>query len=199
MAFLNLAAIRACTEAEGPGKRFALWCQGCHKRCAGCCNQHMQPLVPAHIVAVDDLKQMIIEAKQNFAIEGITCIGGEPLLQAEGLADLAAWCHQQDLTVMVFTGYLYEEAVNRAQKDEKLKLLLANTDILVDGPFVQEKYDTEREWVGSSNQRFMLLTDVYKAGIEYGNGKRSLEVRISYEDIAINGWPFVLEKTSDTP
>ena len=35
---LSVAQIVSCTEAEGPGKRFALWFQGCPLRCPGCCN-----------------------------------------------------------------------------------------------------------------------------------------------------------------
>ncbi|RME67683.1 MAG: 4Fe-4S cluster-binding domain-containing protein, partial [Nitrospirae bacterium] len=38
---LNLADIVECTEAEGPGRRFALWVQGCPIRCQGCWNRHM--------------------------------------------------------------------------------------------------------------------------------------------------------------
>lgn len=31
MAYLNLASIRMCTESEGPGRRLAIWVQGCKK------------------------------------------------------------------------------------------------------------------------------------------------------------------------
>ena len=37
------AQIVPCTEAEGPGARFALWFQGCPLRCPGCCNPEMLP------------------------------------------------------------------------------------------------------------------------------------------------------------
>ncbi len=44
MAYLNLASIRMCTESEGPGRRLAIWVQGCKKRCTGCCNPDMQEI-----------------------------------------------------------------------------------------------------------------------------------------------------------
>ena len=44
MAYLNLASIRMCTESEGPGRRLAIWVQGCKKRCPGCCNPDMQEI-----------------------------------------------------------------------------------------------------------------------------------------------------------
>ena len=38
---LSVGQIVASTEAEGPGRRFALWVQGCSLRCEGCCNPHL--------------------------------------------------------------------------------------------------------------------------------------------------------------
>ena len=40
---LRVAQIVPFTEAEGPGRRFALWFQGCPLRCPGCCNPEMLP------------------------------------------------------------------------------------------------------------------------------------------------------------
>jgi anaerobic ribonucleoside-triphosphate reductase activating protein len=38
---LRVATIADDTEAEGPGRRWAIWLQGCPIRCAGCCNPEM--------------------------------------------------------------------------------------------------------------------------------------------------------------
>ena len=40
---MQIAQVVPCTEAEGPGKRFALWFQGCPLRCPGCCNPEFLP------------------------------------------------------------------------------------------------------------------------------------------------------------
>ena len=45
---LSVAQIVPCTEAEGPGRRFALWFQGCPLRCPGCCNPEMLPFTGGH-------------------------------------------------------------------------------------------------------------------------------------------------------
>ena len=42
-------------------------------------------------------------------IEGLSFIGGEPMLQAEGLSEIAKWAHSVGLTTLVFTGYLLSE------------------------------------------------------------------------------------------
>ena len=192
MSFLNLAAVRECTEAEGPGKRFALWCQGCQRRCPGCCNPHMQPLVLAHILDVNDVKELIMESKRQHGIEGITCIGGEPFLQSEGIAELVCWCQENGLSVMVFTGYTFAELQDIIYNgDTNTKVILDHTDILVDGPFIEEQYDTERDWVGSTNQKVILLTDRYNKGVEYEKQERVMDIKVSASDIAINGWPFM--------
>ncbi len=138
--YLNLAAVRLCTQSEGPGKRFALWVQGCLQRCPGCCNPQMQKIEQAHIVDVDDLIHLIEKAKQDFDIEGVSFIGGEPLLQVEGLSKLAECCQKRSLSVLVFTGFLYEQL--KKSTDEYVKKLLDNIDILVDGLYDEKLFDT---------------------------------------------------------
>lgn len=192
MAYLNLASIRECTDSEGPGKRFALWCQGCMKRCFNCCNPQMQAMLPNKIVDSMDIIRLIEQAKQKYGIEGVSFIGGEPLLQAQGLYTIAKWCRENGLSVLVFTGYTLETI--QSEEIQFTDQLLKYVDILVDGEFVEERYDTERDWVGSTNQRVILLSDFYKPGVEVQSKEKSMEIQISHDKIAINGWPFEFKK-----
>lgn len=189
MCYLNLAAIRPCTESEGPGKRFAIWCQGCLKRCRGCCNPHMQPMECRHIVEVSNLMKQILKRRGNDGIEGVSFIGGEPILQAEGFAELAQNCQENGLSVLLFTGYSYKDLVSSV--DENIDKLIKNTDILVDGEFVESLYDTERDWVGSTNQHVYFLSSRYSSGIEYERKIHSTEIQIEKKSIKINGWPIL--------
>ena len=188
MPYLNLASIRQCTESEGPGNRMAVWVQGCLRRCPGCCNQEMQQIRKNKIVDAADFISLISKAKHDFQIEGITLLGGEPVLQAEGLAYVAEWCRSQSLSVITFTGYLYQELLE--MDNPHVLKLLKYTDILVDGQFMEDLYDTQREWVGSSNQKVYFLTDFYESGVEYGTHTRSMEINISEHTLSVNGWPF---------
>lgn len=188
MPYLNLAAIRLCTESEGPGKRIAIWVQGCQRKCPGCCNQGMQEVRKNKIVDSEDFVSVIANAKDTYQIEGITMLGGEPILQAEGLSYIAEWCRNHDLSVIVFTGYLYQELL-KINNPHVMKLLRF-TDILVDGPYMEDLYDTERDWIGSSNQRVYFFTELYKSGIEYKHQSRSMEINISEKTMQMNGWPF---------
>ena len=187
MTYLNLADLRLCTEAEGPGKRAAIWVQGCNKRCTGCCNINMQELKENIIVKTNDLIELLDKSRNENLIEGITLLGGEPILQAEGLSNIAAWCKNKNLSVILFTGYLYEELL--ALSNFYVNRLIENTDVLIDGPFIKEKYDYKRDWVGSENQRVFFLTSVYTEKSFY-TGQRCIELMLSDKDILINGWPY---------
>ncbi len=189
MAYVNLASLRLCTESEGPGRRFAIWVQGCEKRCHGCCNPEMQEIRRNMVVETSDLIRLIEEVTKNEIIEGISLIGGEPFLQAEGLGEVAEWAWEKGLTVLAFTGFLIEEL--KQLHNQSVDRLLGTIDILVDGPYVESLYDTERDWIGSRNQRAIFLTEAYKPGVEYSKQEHRMEVLVSEKDILINGWPYI--------
>ena len=174
---------------EGPGKRAALWVQGCAKRCSGCCNPDYLRFIERDMVTVESVFLKIQQAAQDFDLEGVTFLGGEPLLQARGLAVLASRVQKIDLSVMVFTGYTLNELQDMALPgvDELLQL----SDIVVDGPYDSTIPDKKRNWVGSSNQRFHYLSDRYDSSIETGGGlERGVEFRIRSDNrIVVNGWP----------
>src|SRR5213075_124609 len=111
---LHVAQIVPCTEAEGPGRRFALWFQGCPLRCPGCCNPELLPFDGGRAMAVADVLQQVRGAAEAQGIEGITLLGGEPLAHAAGAAVLARGAWRLGLSVMVFTGYTLEEAREQA-------------------------------------------------------------------------------------
>ena len=186
--YLNIAAIRPCTEAEGPGKRFGIWLQGCLQRCPGCCNPHMQEIKPACVTKVSELIRHIELARNQYNLEGISLIGGEPLLQVRGLSQLVVWCKSHGLTVLIYTGFLYQELISST--DLFIKTLLANVDILVDGSYNQDLPDIERGWVGSRNQKVIFLTEKYPKGIEFQKHERMMEIQITNSTISVNGWPF---------
>ena len=60
--------------------------------------------------------------------------------------------------IYVWTGYLYEDLVQRTESDPELKYILSATDILIDGPYIEELRDITLKMRGSSNQRIIDLT-----------------------------------------
>lgn len=190
MQFLNIAHIVEATEAEGPGLRFVIWVQGCLKRCRGCCNGDLLKIKPAQIMSSQDIIDQVQLAKQQYPLlEGVTFLGGEPFLQAQGLAEIAKFAQQIGLSVMVFTGYLLEE-LNEQQFLGSLKLL-TYTDVLIDGEFDQNQQEMERNWVGSRNQKFHYLSNFYSNKIEKHALNVTNEWRVDLQgQVKGNGLPF---------
>src|SRR3954466_3130481 len=96
---LSVAQIVPVTEAEGPGRRFALWFQGCPLRCPGCCNPEMLPFAGGQSLPIAEVVDQVCRAREAHAIEGITLLGGEPLAHAPGAAALARAARALGLTV----------------------------------------------------------------------------------------------------
>jgi anaerobic ribonucleoside-triphosphate reductase activating protein len=180
---LNLAHVEPCTEAEGPGKRFAVWFQGCPLRCPGCCNPEFLPFTGGTPTRLSDLVRRLEAAD----VEGITLLGGEPFAHAGVASALANETRTRGLGVMVFTGYPLEDL--RTNPDPAVADLLAATDLLVDGPYVRDLPDTTRRWIGSTNQRIHFLTDRYRPDDPCWRQPNTLELRVRGRDVTVNGFP----------
>ncbi|WP_326967176.1 4Fe-4S cluster-binding domain-containing protein [Arthrobacter sp. CG_A4] len=136
--------------------RSAVWFQGCSIECIGCINPQLFSKRGGSLVSVDTLVSDAVAA----GVEGLTFIGGEPFDQAHAGAALAKAAQARGLGVVVFTGYEFESLKNR---DPDARALLAASDLLVDGPYLAQSPETARALVGSSNQRFIHLTERYAA------------------------------------
>jgi anaerobic ribonucleoside-triphosphate reductase activating protein len=136
---------------------------------------------------VDELLAEVERARNTEGVEGITLLGGEPFAHAAGAAALARGVRSLGLTVMVFTGYTFEQA--RELPDPAVADLFGHTDILVDGPYLRELPDTQRRWIGSTNQRIHFLTDRYHSDDPCWRRPNTLEIRLRGGELTVNGFP----------
>lgn len=170
------------TRAEGPGLRFCIWVQGCSRCCPGCFNPETWAYEGGKEYPVEALLQWILTTPD---IEGITLLGGEPMEQAQELSLLAKAVRLAGLSVLCFTGYTLEEIQNTGNAD--MHALLTQTDLLIDGPYVQAQRDLRRPWVGSSNQRYHFLTERYNIH-DVENCRNRLEIRLDMDGkLILNG------------
>jgi anaerobic ribonucleoside-triphosphate reductase activating protein len=185
---INIADRIRSTQAEGPGNRFALWVQGCPMRCVGCCNPRMLEFREVELVTVRSLLDKVLSVND---IEGITFVGGEPFSQADALATLSTELARHDLSTMVFSGFTLDQIKQADRAD--WNALLAATDLLVDGQYVQQQHTNDRRWIGSANQRAHFFTDRYRhmsAEQEgWDPGRNTIELRLVNGQIQINGFP----------
>ncbi len=154
---MRIAGWVACTGAEGPHLRFALWVQGCTLACPGCCNRELWAADAGRDVEVDALVDATLEARDHHGIEGVTVVGGEPLEQIEAVTAFARGVGAHGLGVVVFTGFTLAEA--RARPG--FPALWDVIDTLVDGRFEARARDDVRRFVGSTNQRLHHRTSRY--------------------------------------
>jgi anaerobic ribonucleoside-triphosphate reductase activating protein len=179
---LNIYAKIQSTKTLGPGQRYVLWVQGCPFRCHDCMTPRSQPFEGGTSVPVEDL---VNEIMQTPGIEGITLSGGEPFSQAKALGQLIEQTREvSDLGVIVYTGYRYQDLHSVLDAD----LLLKNTDLLIDGPYIA-KLDDGKSLRGSSNQNVMDLTGRYKPHLSklYDQKGRQAEIRFIDDEAMIIG------------
>jgi len=170
---LNVFKIIKNTNAEGFGKRFCLWVQGCSKHCKGCYAAETWSFEPKQLIDTDVIFRMIKTEKN---LQGVTFLGGEPFEQAEALSELAEKIQSIGLGIITFTGKNYGELKN--SEDKNIQKLLKNTDLLIDGEFIEAEQDFSRPWVGSSNQRYIFLSGKYDEKM-LSSYKNKIEVRIN--------------------
>ncbi len=188
MTYLNIASIINNTYAEGPGLRTAIWVQGCLKRCVGCCNPEFLSISKKIIFDLESLCELIQKNQKKYLISGITLLGGEPFLQAQGLAEVAAYSQSLGLSVMTFSGYSIEELCE--SNFHGAEKLLRHSDLVIDGEYVADQPEVTRNWVGSKNQRFNYLSNFYDTEIETTPLEVTNEWRINSDGILLaNGLP----------
>ncbi len=158
-----VAGIEPESITDGPGVRFAIFTQGCPHHCRGCHNPETHALSGrGEYFTVDELFDRIVA---DPLVSGVTFSGGEPFLHARALAVLAKRCHEAGKSVIVYTGYLYEKL--REARDPDWDALLAETDVLVDGPYKEEERSLDLHFRGSRNQRVFCLSEQGKAEEKY--------------------------------
>lgn len=143
------------SRADGPGVRAVLWVQGCSLGCPGCFNPDTHAFVGGERVPVDDLFQRLVALSTS--IEGLTISGGEPLQQRGALLALLRRVRRETpLSIVLFTGYTWEEVQHRPEAE----VLLPCVDVLIAGRYAAAQR-LARDLRGSANKTVHLLTDRY--------------------------------------
>ena len=144
---------------DGPGLRLTVFTQGCPHRCPDCHNPETWDPAGGREVPLEELEALLAA---DPLLQGLTLSGGEPFLQAGDCASLARRARRRGLDVWTYTGYRYEDLVEAGRAD--WEALLAATDVLVDGPFLQAQKSYAALFRGSDNQRLIDLRQTRAAG-----------------------------------
>ena len=162
---MNYATIKPRDIANGPGVRVSLFVSGCTHRCKGCFNEVAWDFDYGEPFTRDTINEILKLLEPSF-VKGLTLLGGEPFEpQNQGpIVELlrkvkAQYPHK---SIWAFSGYLFDRDLlsGRLGDPRITQEYLSYLDVLVDGPFVEEKKNLSLRFRGSENQR---LIDVKKS------------------------------------
>lgn len=164
------SAIKYTDIANGLGVRTVLFVSGCRNRCKGCFQPETWNFYNGQIFdkAAEDV---IIKSLQPGYIKGLTLLGGDPFEpeNQNGLIEFVKRVKREcpDKDIWAYTGYLLDVDLVKGGRmyTEVTEELLSYIDVLVDGPFVEEKKSLSLKFKGSANQRVIDM-QVYR---ETGN------------------------------
>lgn len=137
--------------ALGPGNRVALWVSGCSHRCPGCANPELWERRPEQRIPVSKAVDFLERLWKEKNPDGLTITGGEPFDQAGALAGMLD-CRASWRDILIYTGYRREELL----RDPCRKALLLRADVLIDGPYIEERNNPSAVLRGSENQRLIF-------------------------------------------
>lgn len=157
---IRLSGVISESIVDGPGFRYVVFTQGCPHHCEGCHNPETWEFSGGRDWDTDELLE---EFRKNPLLKGMTFSGGEPFCQPAPLAELARQVHALGKDVVIFTGFTYEQLLE--QHNPEVDALLAETDLLIDGPFVLAQRNLELVFCGSENQRLIDMKKTRQTGV----------------------------------
>ena len=161
------------TCVDGPGMRMSIYVSGCEHMCHGCHNPSTWNFNQGVELTDDYIDQIIDDFNGNPLLYGLTFSGGDPLhpKNVAGINKFLEVFYRKAMpekqNVWIYTGFEIRQLVNRIQlwsvnsdnQDYLLENIFKNTDIIVDGEFVDYLRDVTLKYRGSSNQRFFAAKD----------------------------------------
>lgn len=148
---------------EGPGRRSSVLFQFCPLSCKGCWVPHLHSRDGGELVPVSTLAEKLLDPA--FERDGVSILGGEPFAQAEGLLALVKELRRHGCQhIVCYSGYTLETLVRKANQQPAIDEVLADIDMLIDGPYVEALADSGGAWTGSGNQRVIDLRETRRTG-----------------------------------
>ena len=136
------------TTADGPGFRTSIYAAGCIHKCLECHNPQSWDYANGQEYSIEELLDIV--SVSEFA--NVTFTGGDPLIQVNEFTELAkkikTFTHKN---IWCYTGFTFEQ-INKSQK---LSQILPFLDVLVDGKYMNNLYNEDLPFRGSSNQRII--------------------------------------------
>ena len=145
---------------NGPGVRVSLFVSGCTHHCKGCFNQVAWDFEYGTPFTQETIDKILDMMKPGY-IRGLTLLGGEPF-EPQNQGPIVEPLRQikktmPEKSIWAFSGYLFDRDIlsGRLGDWKVTQEYLSYLDVLVDGPFVEEKKNLSLRFRGSENQRLI--------------------------------------------
>ena len=139
---------------DGPGIRFVVFFQGCPMRCLYCHNPDTWETGAGTEVSADELLEQFARNRAFYQNGGITCTGGEPMLQMPFLTELFTKAHIQQIHTCLDTSGICFSPVH----PDAAKKLLAVTDlVMLDIKHIDD--DRHIKLTGHSNANILAFAE----------------------------------------
>lgn len=148
----RIHSFQSMGAVDGPGLRYVIFMQGCPLRCIYCHNPDTWDTVGGEVYTPQQILEKILRYRIYFKHNGgVTVTGGEPLIQAEFVAELFRLCKQEGIHTALDTSGI---------GTDKIENVLNYTDlVLADLKFLtQENYQNYCHGDFSQVERFLNLT-----------------------------------------
>lgn len=150
-------SVQSMGALDGPGLRYVVFMQGCPLRCAYCHNPDTWDISGGEEIEAKALFKKIFRMSPYFASGGgVTVSGGEPLLQADFVAEL--------FQILRATGIHTALDTSGIIADERAENVLEHTDlVLADLKFLTDEEYKKYTGSGIENvEKFLELTEKRK-------------------------------------
>lgn len=174
----DIASIKYNCCSNGEGCRTAVFLYGCpgviwnkktkkHDHCPGCFNYKAWAFEQINEIDFDKKLDNIVDSLKFTYVDGLSILGGEPMCREnqettwhiiKAVRERYSWSK----TIWLWTGHIFTRNPfnkNRIPKTKWTKKILKNVNVLVDGPFIKDKFDINLKYRGSSNQRVLQLLE----------------------------------------
>ena len=164
---MHIGEILTADTANGTGIRVSLFVSGCTNHCKGC----FQPQTwdfEYGLPYTQETEDSIIDELRKTYYDGLTILGGEPfeLSNQRELVKLIRRVRAElpDRNIWIYTGFTYDKDLVQGgcRYIECTDEILDNTDILVDGRFIEAQRDLMLNFRGSRNQRIIDMKQTRK-------------------------------------
>ena len=136
--------------------RYVVFVQGCPHHCPGCHNPQTHDFDGGYLA---DMDEIVRQVKADPLMSGVTFSGGEPFCQAAALCELGERIKALGKNLTIYSGYTFEQLLQKSEQEPDILRLLQLCDLLVDGPYLEAERDLSLQFRGSRNQRLINLKE----------------------------------------